>query len=124
MRQLLQQINLILLSISLLSSTVFAADYILATEAKVYEGYIRKVCGEVATVDISDEAIYLNFVQPYPKEPFYGFIWREDLANIGTLEWVKSLTKQEVCLSGRIDSYENVPLMIITERKQVEVVDL
>ncbi len=124
MQRLLQRVSLLLLCASSLGTMTWASDYILATEAKVYEGYIRKVCGEVATVDVTEEAIYLNFVQPYPKEPFYGFIWREDLADIGSLEWAQSLAKQEVCLTGHIDSYENVPLMIITERDQVEVIDL
>ncbi len=121
MQRFLQYMSLFLF---LLGSSAFASDYILATEAKVYEGYIRKVCGEVATVDVTEEAIYLNFVQPYPKEPFYGFIWREDLADIGPLEWVNSLEQQEVCLTGHIDSYENVPLMIITDKDQVEVINL
>ncbi len=101
---------------------VLASDYILATQAKEYEGYPAKVCGIVKSLEKTSKSTFIYFDDQYPHKLFYAVIWSDKEAQINQEIPFSSLMEKEVCVTGLIDSFENIPLIIVDKADQLELI--
>ncbi|MEX0720402.1 MAG: hypothetical protein WD059_07020 [Balneolaceae bacterium] len=94
-----------------------------ATEADNYIGTAAEVCGEIASArylpQIGGEPTFLNFGQPDPNQLFTAVIWGED-RNKWRNPPEEIYRNREVCVSGRIESHEGTPQIIIDHPGQIK----
>jgi DNA/RNA endonuclease YhcR with UshA esterase domain len=95
-----------------------------ASDAANYIGYPAKVCGDVVSVryipSIGGRPTFLNFGQPDPNQYFTAVIWGENRE-----KWAQApeqqYQQQTVCVTGRIESHEGTPQIIVKVPNQIQV---
>ena len=116
-------------------ATGLAAAMWLATFAAAYAGVPRlqsyqaknhfretaTVCGVVVSTKYAESSrrspTFLDFDNPYPREPFTIVIWGMDRAKFGTPE--ATYAGKRVCVTGTIEDYRGKPEIIATDPSQI-----
>lgn len=97
---------------------------ITAAEARDHIGTPAVVCGKVASADylqqVGGEPTFINLGRPYPNQTFTAVIWGDNRA-----KWTKPPEQQyegqEVCVTGRIESHEGTPQIIVSSPGQIAI---
>ncbi|MBD3615159.1 MAG: DNA-binding protein [Gracilimonas sp.] len=93
-----------------------------ASEANDHIGEAAEVCGEVANArfipQISGQPTFVNFGQPNPNQDFTVVIWGENRTKWEQLP-ENIYPKNEVCVTGRIESHEGTPQIEALSPNQV-----
>ena len=102
---------------------VVAQKTLSASKAKDHLGEQATVCGKVVSTLYADTSrgrpTFLNFDEPYPNQIFTLLIWGKDRPKFGDPE--TAYRGKQVCASGKIESYKDVPEIIASDPSQVKV---
>jgi micrococcal nuclease len=94
-----------------------------AAEAKDHIGEKATVCGKVASTRYATttrgKPTFLNLDKPYPSQVFTVLIWGESREKFGAPE--EMYRDKEICVTGRITEYRNVPEIVVSEPRSIEV---
>lgn len=97
---------------------------IAADEAHNHIGTPAEVCGEVASADylqqVGGEPTFINLGRPYPNQTFTTVIWGDNRAK-WTIPPEQQYEGQEVCVTGRIESHEGTPQIIVSSPGQIAI---
>ena len=88
-------------------------------DAKKYVGQSKTVEGRIFKVSKTSGIVYLRFHDPY-QGYFYGMISSADLKKF-PFDPVDYYFGKEVRVTGKIESYQNVPRIIVNNPSRVEV---
>ncbi len=81
-------------------------------EAVSHVGTFRAVCGFVAQTSHfkkSDGRTHLNFVHPYPDQPFAVVFWNDVRRQFRTKDNEGFYLHKQTCVIGNISTYRNKP---------------
>ena len=102
---------------------LLAAANIPASAAKDHLNESATVCGKVVATRYLDQSAskitFLNFDKPYPDTPFTAVIQGENRAKFGEPE--KIYLNKDLCVTGKIEEYNQKPQIVVTDPKQVKV---
>lgn len=124
-------ISLLLVAlISCSSSQSVMKDYepaqkgsITAEQAKDFVGQEKTVCGTIASTRFAASSrgrpTFLNMDKPYPRHIFTIVIWGTYRERFGEPE--KTLKDKKICVTGKIETYEGKPQIVVTDPSQVKV---
>lgn len=122
-RALILMVSLLVVGTSLYAQKASSA-HITAAEAKNHIGKLATVCGVVASTHYAASSrggpTFLNLDKPYPGQIFTIVIWRNDRGKFGQPE--EALRGKDVCVTGRIKEYREVPEIIVQNPTQIKVV--
>ena len=94
-----------------------------AAGAKDHIGEKATVCGKVASTRYAattrGKPTFLNLDKPYPSQVFTVLIWGESREKFGAPE--EMYRDKEICVTGRITEYRNVPEIVVSEPRSIEV---
>jgi micrococcal nuclease len=106
-----------------LSTLSSAADNIAPSAAKDHIGQTATVCGKVVGTRYLDQSpskiTFLNFEKPFPDTPFTAVIQGENRAKFGEPETL--YLNKNLCVTGKIEEYNQKPQMVLTNPNQVKV---
>jgi hypothetical protein len=92
-------------------------------EAKNHLGEGATVCGKVVSTHFAERSkgqpTFLNLDEPYPNEIFTIVVWGSDRQKFGNPE--AKYRDKDVCVSGKITSYREVPEIVAADPKQIEI---
>lgn len=95
-----------------------------AEEAAAHVGERARVCGHVADAaypeGVRGRPTFLNFVRPYPDQPFTAVIWGRDRSKFGRPE--VAYLNARLCVAGTIREHEGTPRIELREPRQLRVV--
>src|SRR3954454_5476995 len=98
-----------------------AADSIAPSAAKDHVNQTATVCGKVVGTRYLDQSAlkitFLNFDKPFPECPFTAVIQGESRAKFGEPE--KVYANKSLCVTGKIELYNDKPQMVLTDPTQV-----
>jgi hypothetical protein len=103
-------------------ATLLAADSIPSSQAKDHIGESATVCGNVASARYLQEGrriTFLNFDKPGPDHPFIAVIYEENRSKFGSPE--NDYRGKDVCVTGKIEEYNQKPEIVLTDPKQIKV---
>ncbi|PYU22467.1 MAG: DNA-binding protein [Acidobacteria bacterium] len=90
-------------------------------EAKNHIGEQATVCGRVASgryaASTRGKPTFLDLDKPYPSQLFTVLIWGENRAKFGTPE--ETYRDKNICVTGRIQSYQGKPEIIASDPAQL-----
>ncbi len=96
-----------------------------APEARDHVGELARVCGRVESAryvaDTNRSPTFLNIGAPYPEQDFTVVVWGEDRDRFA--DPPEGLAGETVCASGWIESYREVPQIIVRDPEQITVLD-
>ncbi len=106
-----------------LLSIAYAQETITPEDAAKFIGQQKTVCGTVASAHYAPRSkgqpTFLNLNKPYPDQVFTVLIWGSDRGKFEkspeTLYYGKA-----VCVTGRIQSYQGRPEIIVKEPSQIK----
>jgi hypothetical protein len=105
-----------------ITSVTSAQRHITAAGAKNHIGEKATVCGKVVDTHYASrsrgEPTFLNLDERYPNQIFTIVIWGSNRGKFGDPE-TKYRNKQ-VCVTGKITSYRDVPEVTANEPGQIE----
>jgi DNA/RNA endonuclease YhcR with UshA esterase domain len=94
-----------------------------AQKASNHLGKHATVCGKVVSANYAsrsrEKPTFLNLDKPYPRQVFTAVIWGEDWEKFDEPE--TTYRGKNVCVTGKIGSYRDVPQIIVNEPSQIEV---
>jgi hypothetical protein len=100
-----------------------AAGSISASAAKDHVNQNATVCGKVVNTRYLDQSAskitFLNFDKPFPECPFTAVIQGVNRAKFGEPE--KLYLNKSLCVTGKIDLYNDRPQIVLIEPDQVKV---
>lgn len=99
------------------------AGSITSSEAHYYIGQTKTVCGKVVSTYYSKSSngapTFLNFDLPYPNQVFTAVIFERYRNSFnGAPEVI--FDKKNICVTGYIDTYRNVPQIIVENSSQIK----
>lgn len=100
--------------------TTTHAQKIKAEDAKNYISQTDTVVGKVFQVHSTDKALYINIGAKYPDNPFTAVIFAKDKDKFGG---VQSYNGKTVEIIGVIIEYNGKPEIVMSEVKQIVVVE-
>lgn len=97
---------------------------ITAAEARDHIGTPAEVCGKVVSADylqqVGGKPTFINLGRPYPDQTFTAVIWGDDRT-----KWTKppelQYEEQNVCVTGKIESHEGTPQIIVSSPGQIAI---
>ncbi len=91
-----------------------------SVQAKYHVGRTATICGTVVGTRRTTKAnaVYLNFDRMHPYQDFYATIWEYNGPNFSYEPEVYLLDKQ-VCVTGKISLYDDIPRISINNEKEV-----
>jgi hypothetical protein len=117
-----------LISLALLICATCAASSasisdLTAAQAKDHIGESATVCGVVVSANYATRSkrqpTFLNLDKAYPDHIFTAVIWQEDRAKFGMPE--TELRGKRICVTGKIQEFQEKPEIILSERSQLKV---
>jgi DNA/RNA endonuclease YhcR with UshA esterase domain len=114
---------MMVLSISVLAQTN-APHALQTSEAKNHIGERATVCGVVESARYSTsgrQPTSLNLDKPYLNQLFTVLIWGANRAKFGKPE--ETYKGKRICVTGTIETYQNVPEIILDDPSQLAVQD-
>ena len=102
---------------------ILSAAYadITAREAHQYMHATQTVCGDVKQVTVTNKAVFINFDAAYPNQSFYGVVWQRDVDAAGGVYALRALHGKNVCITGQLQLYKQIPNIHIDDGAQIEV---
>lgn len=93
-------------------------------QAKGYIGQKKTVCGTVVSARIwkDNKAVFINLDQKFPNHIFSATIWGNNLPNF-SYEPASTLINRNVCITGTIGKYKEVPSIEIKNEHAVIFLD-
>jgi hypothetical protein len=105
-----------------LAAALPAAETIPAAAAKDHLNQTATVCGKVVNTRYLDQSAskitFLNFDKPFPECPFTAVIQGANRAKFGEPE--KTYLNKSICVSGKIEEYNERPQIVLTDPSQVK----
>jgi len=100
------------------------ADAINTVQAKGYIGEKKTVCGTVVSTRIwkDNKAVFINLDQKFPNHIFSATIWGNNIPNF-SYEPASTLINRNVCFTGTIGKYKDVPSIELKNEKDVIFLD-
>jgi hypothetical protein len=99
---------------------------ITAAEAKDHDGEVVMVCGKAVESKLSKYAIpgrgktvTFDLDQPEPNPVFYFVAFGSDAAKLKKIQ--ETYQGQQVCVTGKITKFHDVPYIMVTEASQLKV---
>lgn len=115
MRKLISPLASLLFCLTAVASTLTPA------EAAKHVGETGTVCGVVAGVHTATSSkgspTFVNLGKTYPNQVFTILIWGSDLSKFNPAP--SSWDGKQVCATGRIELYRNVPEIVALETGQI-----
>jgi hypothetical protein len=97
--------------------------HLTAAEAKNHVGETATVCGKVVSARFASKSkgqpTFLNLDEPYPNHIFTVVVWGSDREKFGDIEAKYGV--KNVCVSGKITSYQGLPEIAIDDPSQIEI---
>ena len=116
---------IIIASLLGLSLGAWAQESITPAQAKDHVGQKVTVCGTVASASYLEKGknspTLLNLDVAYPKNIFTVVIYGKDRAKFGKPE--ADLLKKNICVTGTVGTYKNVPQINVQTPDQLKVAD-
>ena len=102
-----------------------AQNRITPAEVAKYVGKDATVCGKVVSTAYASQAVgrptFLNFEQPYPKQPFNIVIWGAERNNFSPPP-EKAYAGKKICVTGEIRKFrDEPPRIVVTKPSQITI---
>ncbi|MGO9022468.1 MAG: DNA-binding protein [Syntrophobacteraceae bacterium] len=115
---------LIIMLLAGLVSIAHAQETISSQDAAKFIGQQKTVCGTVGSTHFAPkregQPTFIDFEKPYPNQVLTALIWGSDR---GKFEKPPEMlySGKEICVTGRIESYEDRPAIVVKDPSQLKV---
>jgi hypothetical protein len=97
-----------------------ATNRIPAAQAKDFVGQDVVVVGRVVQLVVLEKVIYVNLEKAHPNTPFTAVIFAAHAKEFGD---VRDLQDKTVAISGKVIQFQDRPEIVVSEKRQLEILD-